>query len=289
MLPVVVEACRPRQWVKNLLVFAVPLVSRALTDTTVVIDTTIAFVAFCAASSGMYLINDLRDRDADVGHPYKSLRPIASGRLSSRDAGVASALLVISSVVLAALVSLGTLFTICLYLVSTTVYSVFLKRVPILELLMLASGFVLRALAGAFSAHMPPSKWFLVCVMFGSLFIAMKKRYAEMPGDTSGTKTRHVLDWYTPAVLEISARIVGAVFILSYLGWSIASDHQTIQQYVFRIISVVPFASAVVWYDYQASGKSGESPEDLFASDRVLQFLGASWFALVSASIYLAR
>jgi decaprenyl-phosphate phosphoribosyltransferase len=275
--------------VKNFLVFAVPLVARALTDTTVVIDTTLAFVAFCAASSGMYLVNDLRDRSTDVVHPRKSLRPIASGRLSSHDAEIAAALLVIVSVILAALVSLGTLGVVCAYLLSTTVYSAFLKRIPILELLVLASGFVLRALAGAFAAHIPPSKWFLLCVLFGSLFIAIKKRFAEMPVAANRSSTRHVLVWYTSAMLETTARFAGGIFILAYLGWSIAADHQTIQQYTLRIFSVVPFAIAVARYDRQASGESGESPEDLFASDRVLQLLGVTWFALVSASIYLAR
>jgi len=290
VLSVVIEACRPRQWVKNLLVFAAPLTARTLTDTTVLIDTTIAFVAFCAASSSMYLVNDLRDRNADAVHHRKRTRPIASGRLSPRFAGLVAIMLVLVSVVLAMLVSLGTLNVVGIYLVSTTVYSTFLKRIPIVELVVLASGFVLRALAGAFAADVPPSKWFLLCVLFGSLFISIKKRNAELDVVvTSGSSTRHVLGWYSATVLQMMARFVGGLFVLAYLGWSIAADHQTIQGWALRIFSTVPFAAAVAWYEHQASGENGESPEDLFSSDRVLQLFGVAWFALVSASIYLAR
>jgi decaprenyl-phosphate phosphoribosyltransferase len=276
VLTVAIEACHPRQWVKNFLVFPIPLVARALTDTTAVIDTTIAFVSFCAASSGMYLVSDLRDRNTDVVHPRKILRPIASGRLSSHDAGVAVTLLVIVSVILAALVSLGTLGVVCTYLISTTAYSAFLKTVPILELFVLASGFLLRALAGASAAHIRPPKWFLLCVLFGLLFIAIKKRYADMPFAAHGSSTRHVLDWYSSTVLHVTARFAGGVFVLAHLGWSIAADHQTIQQYALRIFYAVPFVIAVTRYEHRASGNNGESPEDLFASDRVLQLLGAA-------------
>lgn len=290
MLSVVIEACRPRQWVKNLLVFAAPLVARTLTVSTVLIDTTIAFFSFCAASSAMYLINDLRDQQVDAVHPRKRLRPIASGRLSPHAAGVAAAVLALVSVLLATLVSLDILAVVGIYLLLTTVYSAFLKRVPVVELIVLASGFVLRALAGAHAANVPPSKWFLFCVLSGSLFIAIKKRYAEMLiGTSNGSSTRHVLIWYSPTVLYIAARLVGGLFILAYVGWSIAADRETIQQYALRILSAIPFAIAVARYEHEASRENGESPEDLFASDRVLQLLGMAWFVLVSASIYVAR
>lgn len=284
-----IEACRPRQWVKNLLVFAAPLVARTLTEMTVVIDTTFAFVSFCGASSAMYLVNDLRDRRADSAHPRKRLRPIVSGRLSPRTAGLTAMMLLLASVILAALVSLATLAVVCIYLVSTTVYSAYLKRIPILELVVLGSGFVLRALAGAVAAKVPPSKWFLLCVLFGSLFIAIKKRYAEMSVVSRVSSTRHVLSWYSADVLHMMARFVGGLFVLAYLGWSIGAVHENIQEYALRIFSAIPFAIAVARYEHAASGENGESPEDLFASDRVLQFLGVAWFALVSASIYLAR
>jgi decaprenyl-phosphate phosphoribosyltransferase len=289
VLSVVIEACRPRQWVKNLLVFAAPLVARTLNESTVVIDATVAFISFCAASSAMYLINDIQDRNADAVHPRKRLRPIASGRLSPQFAGLTATMLALVSVVLATLVSTGTLVVVCIYLLSTIVYSMYLKKIPILELLVLASGFVLRALAGAFAAHVPPSKWFLLCVLFGSLFIAIKKRYAEMSVAANGSSTRHVLAWYSAEVLHIVARLIGGLFVLAYLGWSIAADHQTVEQYVLRIFSALPFAIAIARYEYEASGENGESPEDLFASDRVLQLLGVAWFTLVSTSIYVTQ
>ncbi len=289
MLLVVIEACRPRQWVKNLLVFAAPLVARTLNESTVVIDATVAFIAFCAASSAMYLINDIQDRNADVVHQRKRLRPIASGRLSPQIAGLTATMLALVSVVLATLVSTGTLVVVSIYLLSTIVYSMYLKRIPILELIVLASGFVLRALAGAFAAHVPPSKWFIGCVLFGSLFIAIRKRCAEMPVGTRVSPTRHVLAWYSAEVLHILARFTGGLFVLAYLGWSIAADHHTVEQYVLRIFSALPFAIAVARYENEASGEKGESPEDLFASDRVLQLLGVAWFTLVSTSIYVAQ
>lgn len=289
MLSAVIETCRPRQWVKNLLVFAAPLVARTLNEMTVVVDTAIVFIAFCAASSAMYLTNDLRDRGADTVHPRKRRRPIASGRLPPHIAGVTASMLTLVSLILALLVSLGSFVVVTIYLVSTTVYSIYLKRIPILELIVLASGFVLRALAGATAAHVPPSKWFLLCVLFGSLFIAIKKRSAEMPAAYIYPSTRHVLVWYSSHVLSVMARIIGVLFVFAYLGWSIAADHRNPEQFALRIFSTAPFAVAVARYEYQASGENGESPEDLFANDRLLQLLGVVWFALVSASVYLAQ
>jgi decaprenyl-phosphate phosphoribosyltransferase len=110
-----------------------------------------------------------------------------------------------------------------------------------------------------------------------------------MPVDTNGSPTRHVLIWYSADVLHLMARLTGGLFVLAYLGWSIAADHQTVGRYVLRIFSAFPFAVAVARYEYQASGENGESPEDLFASDRVLQLLGVAWFTLVSTSIYVAQ
>lgn len=289
MLFAVIETCRPRQWVKNLLIFAAPLVARTLNEITVVVDTTIMFVAFCAASSAMYLVNDIQDRNADAVHPRKRRRPIASGRLPPHIAGITATMLALVSLILASFVSLGSFLVVTIYLVSTTVYSSYLKRIPILELIVLASGFVLRALAGATAAHVPPSKWFLLCVLFGSLFIAIKKRFAEMPAASTDSSTRHVLVWYSPHVLNFMARIIGVLFVLAYLGWSIAADHRNPEQFALRIFSTTPFAVAVARYEHKASGENGESPEDLFASDRVLQLLGVAWFTLVSTSIYVAQ
>lgn len=290
MIRLVVEACRPKQWIKNALVLAAPLVSRTIFESAVLPKILLIFLSFCLVSSSMYLINDLRDRVADSVHRTKCSRPIASGRLSPVVAWRFAVGLAIVGLLVAASVSTVAFAVVAVYAVITSAYSLYLKRIPILELLIVSSGFVLRALAGAATADVPPSRWFIACILSGSLFVAIKKRYAELVDTPIGSaSTRKVLKVYKASTLRIAARAGALFFVLTYAGWAVFVDESGVGGLALRLLSTVPLAGAAIRYEHSSSQSEGEAPEDLFGSDRVLQLLGLLWIVLVGASIYLAK
>ena len=179
------------------------------------------------------------------------------------------------------MVSLTTVTVVSAYLLSTAMYSVFLKRIPFIELLVLASGFVLRAIAGAYASDVVPSMWFLGCILCGSLFVALRKRYTEFQmGNSILVSTRLVLTKYSESMLRIMSQIAGGVFVFTYTGWAVATTNEITKQSVLRIASVVPFAAAVVWFERKTTQERGEAPEDIFINDRLLQILGLFWFGI---------
>src|SRR5438876_2701944 len=174
------EAMRPRQWSKNVFVFAGIVFAGRLFEVRAELRVLAVFFVFCAAASSVYLANDVADRASDAHHPVKSLRPVASGRLSPSAALVASALLGIAALAGAALLNLGTLLLTVAYLVSTLAYSFGLKRVFLLDVMIVAGGFVLRAAVGAAAIDAEISPWLLVCSFLLALFLALGKRRAEL-------------------------------------------------------------------------------------------------------------
>ena len=130
--------------------------------------------------------------------------------------------------------------------------------------------------------------WFLGCILCGSLFVALRKRYTEFQmGNSVLVSTRLVLTKYSESMLRIMSQIAASVFVFTYTGWAVATTNEVTKQSVLRIASVVPFAAAVVWYERRTTQEQGEAPEDIFINDRILQILGLFWFGLVGASIYL--
>jgi len=176
----VLRAMRPRQWTKNLLVLAAPLAAGDLGEPGVLGPTLLAFVAFCAASSAMYLVNDCADVAADRLHPRKKDRPIAAGELSVRSALVIAAGLLLVSVGIAALTRWQFVVLLVAYVGLVLAYSVRLKHEPVIDLALVAAGFLMRAVAGGLAAGIPISDWFLMVAGFGSLFMVAGKRYSEL-------------------------------------------------------------------------------------------------------------
>ena len=175
------RTARPRQWIKNVLVFAAPGAAGVLDDWPAVGYAMLAFVSFCLAASGVYMWNDALDVDADRLHPTKRFRPVATGVVSVRAAEVCGTL----AIVLALAVAAGTgrwqtVVVVAVYVALIITYSVWLKHVPVLDIVAVASGFVLRAAGGAVAVDVPMSSWFVLCTVFGSLFIVTGKRYAEL-------------------------------------------------------------------------------------------------------------
>ena len=286
LLVALIVAMRPRQWLKNVLVFAAPLAAGAFLEPDVLIPTLWAFVAFCLISSSTYLINDARDVTADRDHPTKRFRPIAAGQLPL---GVAW-----SAAVVLALASLGLSFTIRpslagvvgIYLIFTLAYSLWLKHEPVIELALLSMGFLLRAIAGGVASDLPISQWFLIVAGFGSLFMAAGKRYSELERslhpspDASALdaerSVRRSLSGYTLGYLRFVWATAAAVTITAYCLWAfeVAAAPSTLP---WAQWSVLPFVLGILRYGVVVDNGEAEAPEDAVLGDRVLLVIAVAW------------
>jgi decaprenyl-phosphate phosphoribosyltransferase len=289
-LKAVVVALRPRQWVKNLLVYAVPLAAGKLNHRDALVDATIAFACFCAAASATYLINDVLDVESDRAHPRKKFRPIAAGELSRRVAVVLAVLLIVISLTVAALSTYPAFFvTLSVYLVATFSYSLGLKHEPVIELALIAAGFVLRAIAGGTATDIPMSPWFLMVAAFGSLFMAAGKRYSEFVSlGPDGRATRPTLGRYTATYLRFVWSLSAAIMLTAYCLWAFQVallDHGPVPLAAW---SVVPFILAVLRFALDIDRGDAGAPEDIALGDRVLQITAVTWvvmFALGAAGV----
>jgi decaprenyl-phosphate phosphoribosyltransferase len=278
-----IAAMRPKQWLKNVLVFAAPLAAGVLLQRDVLIPTLGAFIAFCLISSATYLVNDVRDVDIDRAHPTKSARPIAAGELSSRAAVVSAVVLALVALGLAAVISTALLGVVLAYLVFTLAYSIWFKHEPVIELALLAMGFLLRAVAGAAAADLPVSQWFLIVAAFGSLFMAAGKRFSELQrherDNTGELPMRRSLSGYTAGFLGFVLASSASVTIAAYCLWAFEVG-QAPSTLPWAQWSVLPFVLALLRYGATIYRGAAETPEDALLGDRVLLFLGAAWIAL---------
>jgi decaprenyl-phosphate phosphoribosyltransferase len=279
------------QWVKNCLIVVAPAAAGTLTHGTVLRQTAIAFFAFCAVSSGIYLLNDVQDREADRRHPTKRFRAIASGRLSTTTAiGAALVLLVLGFLVALLIDHPGELLIVlALYVAITLAYVYWIKDVVIVELGAVASGFFLRAYAGAAASHIPVSTWFLVVISFGALFLVVGKRSSELKthGDIA---TRQVLGEYTGKFLESVLTMCATIVVAGYCLWAfdgsstgLSANHDATLP--IRL-SVVPVVFAVLFIMRSADAGHGAAPEDLLLHNRTVQVLLAIWVVLMIFSVY---
>ncbi len=278
-----VSALRPSQWVKNLLVLAAPVMSGQVTDSAVLGNTALAFVAFSLASSGNYLINDVCDLTADQQHPVKRLRPVAAGQVSPRRALVVGFGLVAASLGVAALVNLSLLLVVGIYACATGLYSWRLKHEPVLDIALVASGFLLRGVAGGVASHIALSEWFLLAAAFGSLFMAAGKRYAESL-EEAPAEFRPALAAYTPTYLRFVWTVSAGVLIMTYGLW--AFDLSAERDSILPVVSMAPFVLAVLRYAMAIDAGLAGEPTELSLRDRVLQVLALVWLGVAAAAVY---
>jgi len=283
--PGLVRAARPKQWLKNVLVFAAPASAGVLFTPEPLLRTLIAFAAFCLASSGTYFINDARDIEADRRHAKKRYRPIAAGIVSVRLGYVVGMLLLLAGVGLAFLVSWQLAAVVIGYLVLTTAYSLWLKHEPVIDLVAVAAGFVLRALAGAAANDLATSSWFLIVASLGSLFIVAGKREAELRNAEDDQQTRSTLQAYSiPFLNYVQAASTGALLV-SYCLWAFEA-HSGLNRLLFGL-SILPFAVGVLRYAMLVDSGKGEEPEDAIVSDGVLLVCGIALVVLVGLGVYV--
>jgi decaprenyl-phosphate phosphoribosyltransferase len=288
MIRALVIEARPRQWVKNVLVLAAPGAAGLLDNSSAIGSTVLAFVAFCLVSSGTYYWNDIHDRHNDARHPTKRHRPIASGRIPVPVAVVVAVVLLLAGIAIAASLNAGTAIVVSTYVVLTTAYSTVLKHVAVVDLVVVAAGFVLRAMAGAEASAIEMSTWFVLCTSFGSLFIVTGKRYAELRefGDEAGVM-RPSLAQYTLGFLHTVLSVSITASLVTYCLWAFEVRELSGSTWPFYELSIVPMGMALLRYLLVLEQGHGAAPEEVFAADRTLQLLGVVWAVAFGLGVYV--
>lgn len=269
-----IRALRPLQWIKNGLVFAAPLFAFTLSPETLG-DLLITFVLFCAVSSGSYLLNDLQDIEFDRLHPVKRTRPLASGQIRPATAAWAALLLVAGSLAASWWVNPWLTIVLSAYVTSQALYNLSLKHVLILDLMVLASGFVLRAISGAVSGRVPISPWFLFCVGLLSFFVALEKRKGELKRvKASGIMTRRILaDYSVPYIQQIETAVLGCLLV-GYALWTIQGAATP------WMMLTLPFVLyGLLRYQFLSQHEIVERPEEALVRDLPLLLNVLSWIA----------
>ena len=262
-LPAAVRAMRPRQWVKNVLVATAPLAAGQLFAGSTLAKVGLAFVAFCLVSATVYLVNDVRDVDEDRLHPRKRFRPIAAGEFSPT---AAIALAVVTGVIglaLGFLVAIPLGITLVVYLALQILYSAFLKHLPVVDLAMVASGFLLRAIAGGVATGIPLSQWFLLVAAFGSFFMVAGKRYSEMKAIGGDAGTRRSLTRYSESYLRFAWMLSAVMVLISYSLWAFENRGERALGVPWTAISIAPFTLGLLQYALEVDAGNAGEPEDV--------------------------
>jgi 4-hydroxybenzoate polyprenyltransferase len=293
-------ACRPRQWTKNLLVFAAPLFAFRF-EAHIWLAAGGSLVAFCLISSAIYLLNDSLDVVSDRAHPSKRYRPIAAGLVSVPAALATAAVLALVSLGLAAWITPALAAVVLLYGLIQVGYCLQLKRMPLLDLFCIASGFLLRSIAGAVAARLPPSPWFLLTVGLLALFLAVEKRKAELRvSQARGVITRKVLERYSlPLLLRLESLVATSAFI-SYALW--AAGPAVRGAPTSWMLLTVPFVLVGI-FRYQLLSdpeeaerrrstdpeRNSEKPEEILLGDRGIKLTLVGWLVTTAVIGVISR
>ena len=285
-LPALVRLARPKQWIKNVLVIAAPGAAGLLGDGTALWRTGIAFVCFCLAASGTYFLNDALDVEADRRHPTKRRRPIASGEVSVRTALTGGIVLLAAAIGLSFAARWQLSLVVGGYLLQTVLYSVWLKHEAVLDLACVASGFVLRTVAGGVAVGVTISPWFLIVAGSASLFMVTGKRHAEMMelGEHAGGH-RLTLAMYSREYLSYVRAVASSVTVLAYCLWAFEKS-AAVGNPVWFELSIVPFVLGILRYALLLEQGRGGAPEELVLADRVLLAMGALWAVLFALAVH---
>ncbi len=290
MLGAVLVSLRPRQWVKNLFVFAGLVFGQRL-FTSSFWPALAAFTIFCGLSGAVYLVNDIADRARDRLHPKKRERPLAAGRLSVGLALGVAVFLTAAGLVAAARISTGLLLVGIAYAVLLTAYSAWLKHIVIVDVLTVAVGFVLRALAGTFAIDVAISGWLLICTILIALFLALgKRRHEYLALDAEAARHRPILAEYSAGLLDQMIAVVTASTVTAYALYTMSPE--TVAKFHTQLLpATLPFVLYGIFrYLYLLYRRQlGGNPSELFLNDRALLINTACWVATVVVIIYGTR
>ncbi|GAA4809930.1 decaprenyl-phosphate phosphoribosyltransferase [Streptomyces ziwulingensis] len=283
-----VRTARPRQWVKNVLVLAAPAAAGELSSAPALGRLALVFVLFTACASAVYLVNDARDAEADRAHPVKRHRPVAAGRVPVPVAYAAGgALGVLAPLAAARLCSPAVAALLTAYLVMQLAYCLALKHVLVVDLVVVTTGFLMRAVIGGLALGIPLSRWFLITTGFGALFMVSAKRYSEavqMAGKPGAT--RALLTEYTTGYLRFVWQLAAGVAVLGYCLWALEEGgvpHTSVLPW--RQLSMIAFILAVLRYAVFADRGTAGEPEDVVLRDRALACIGLVWAAMYAAAV----
>lgn len=287
----ILKLLRPQQWVKNLFLFAALVFSKHLFDTTYAVRELVAFASFCLVSSAVYIFNDIADRESDRQHPLKRLRPIASGKVPVGGAVVLLAGVGALGFLLLREFPANFIATSVLYVLLNVAYSLGLKRVMIVDVFIIAAGFMLRVLAGAFAISVEVSPWLVLCTLFVSVFLAVSKRRAELLLNTSSGdfSTRPVLREYDTAFIDQMMTVTASGMAISYALYTVSERTMTVFGTENLIFTTVFVLFGIFRYLYLLRAHQTEdNPTYLILTDATLIVNVVAWFLSCVVVIYFS-
>jgi len=282
------RTARPKQWVKNVLVVAAPAAAGRLFSVHALTQVALVFALFTACAAAVYLVNDARDAEADRAHPTKRRRPVAAGQVPVPVAYTAGGALAVLAPALAAwLASPAVAALLVAYVGMQLAYCVRLKHVLVVDLAVVTTGFLMRAVAGGLALGIPLSRWFLITTGFGALFMVAAKRYSEavqMAGKAGAT--RALLTEYTPGYLRFVWQLAAGVAVLGYCLWAMEEGgvpHTSVLPW--RQLSMVAFVLAILRYAVFADRGTAGEPEEVVLRDRALAVIGVVWMTMYALAV----
>ncbi len=283
-LPVAaIKALRPKQWAKNVLLFAALVFSFGFEDGEQVLQAIWGFGCFCLVSSTGYLFNDIRDREADARHPRKRHRPIASGALPVKAAWVEMVVIFSIGCAAAWLLRPEFLLITLLYFASTMSYTLFFKSVVIMDIMMIAAGFLWRAAAGAIAIDVEISPWLLLCTGFLALFLGFNKRRGELSLLGKDQGTRKTLREYTPALIQEFQAITTSGTVISYALYTVLASPTP-----WLLLTLPHVVYGIFRYIFLVQSGEGDSPTEILYRDRGIQAVCATYPVLAIGVLLLA-
>ncbi|MFF7732725.1 MULTISPECIES: decaprenyl-phosphate phosphoribosyltransferase [unclassified Streptomyces] len=282
------RTARPRQWVKNVLVVAAPAAAGELFSRHALVQLALVFVLFTACAAAVYLVNDARDADADRAHPVKRHRPVAAGQVPVPVAyAVGGCLGVLAPTAAAWLCGPAVAALLTAYLALQLAYCISLKHVLVVDLAVVTTGFLMRAMIGGLALGIPLSRWFLITTGFGALFMVSAKRYSEAVQMASKAgATRALLTEYTTGYLRFVWQLAAGVAVLGYCLWAMEEGgvpHTSVLPW--RQLSMVAFILAILRYAVFADRGTAGEPEDVVLRDRALALIGVAWMAMYGLAV----
>jgi len=271
-------------------VLTAPFAAGELTEGDVPVRTLLAFVAFCLVASGVYCLNDARDHEADRAHPTKQRRPVAAGEISVGAAVALGIVLLGAGLAVAVAVRWQLAVVLGSYVAVQVAYGYRLKDMPVFDIAAVASGFVLRAVAGGVAAPVRISQWFLIVAGFGSLFIVAGKRSAEHAelGLDAGT-IRSTLAEYSVGFLRFVRSVSAGCCLAAYCLWAFERPREVGGGEIWYELSIIPFVLGILHYALRLEQGAGAAPEDIVLRDRTLQVLGVIWIVLFGLGVNAGR
>ncbi|MFB6182337.1 MAG: decaprenyl-phosphate phosphoribosyltransferase [Candidatus Magasanikbacteria bacterium] len=275
-----IKEMRMNQWVKNLLVFAPLLFDRKLLNANLLLDSILAFFSFSLISSSIYVINDICDVEEDRKHPKKKHRPIAAGKISIFQAKILSSLLILLSLTIAYLVNWYFIVVLLIYVATNILYSLKLKQIPIVDILLVALMYLMRVYSGAFAISVEVSNWLLLTTLFAALFIITAKRKSEFVNG-KGAETRSVLKYYDPRSMDHFLIIGATSTLLSYALYTFTHEKIFVWSIIFVLFAIFRYSLLIFHDEYDV-----EEPEIIFVKDKQLLSSIILWGMFVTSVLY---